>query len=127
MKVRVVLMKSWIKINKELRNGIYTEQELLEYLSIENDSILYNSLATIAKIKTKNKEIIHKIRELASGKDPYSQKGIPRAEIQYVAIATLWSLGEDKNSFNLTEDEIKSVQGIYCQESWAKSLEDESL
>ncbi|MBL1224250.1 hypothetical protein [Enterococcus sp. BWR-S5] len=117
-------MKSWVKINKELRNGIFTEPELLEYLYLENDSILYNSLSIIAKIKTKNEVILQRVKCLASGKDPLSTRGIPRSEIQYVAIAALWSLGEDKESFDLTEDEIKNVNGIYYQKSWSKSLDD---
>lgn len=117
-------MKSWIRIEKKLRNGIFTEPELLEYLYLENDSILYNSLSIIAKIKTQNEPIIQRVRHLASGKDTLSTRGIPKSEIQYVAIATLWSLGVEKESFDLTEDEIKSVKGIYYQKSWSKSLEE---
>ena len=108
-------MEHWLKIDKKLKNMEYSEDDLLAYLSNENDGVLYNTLSEIAKIKVENRQIIDKVTSIAIGVDKVSQKGFIGTSIQMVAIATLRSLGNDEIYQSLSENEKKYVKGIYFE------------
>ena len=116
-------MENFLKIDEKLKNRIYSEDDLLVYLTSINDSILYNTLCEIARIKVKNSQIIDKVINIASGADEVSEKGFIGTSIRIVAIATLKSLGKNEIYQSLNEDEKKYVKGVYFQNSWPKSID----
>ncbi|WP_099223925.1 hypothetical protein [Listeria costaricensis] len=113
-------MESWIKMDRNLREKSYTNSDLLRYLNQENEGVLYNTFVAIAESKPEDMGIIERVKQIASGTDKLSQRGVPGASLRMVAIATLKSLGMNDFYENLTDDEKLDVKGIYYQESWPK-------
>ncbi|MGC6768503.1 hypothetical protein [Enterococcus sp. LJL51] len=101
-------MEPWYKIDKKLKSGEYSTEDLFNYLSHDNDGVLYNTLSVIAENKIQDILLIEKITKIATGKDIALTKGLPGVTIKFVAIATLRELGTTEY-FDLLNDEEKNI------------------
>ncbi|WP_291584067.1 hypothetical protein [Clostridium sp. UBA6640] len=91
------------QIIKKIQQGNYVNEELQEFLEINNIFVLSNTMKEIVKLQYKTEKIISRLIEVSEyRKSSYVLMGV--YTIGHLAIATLLKLGFKKEKLNCYND-----------------------
>jgi len=110
-----------MNIVKKIEEGKCTIQELENLLEEKNPIVLYHALTHIGKEGLRTEEIIKKLSELSSKREP-QDKLIGHYKVGDLAIATMIKLGEKEDEITgfkiLDEFEKKMVFRLFEEIEW---------
>ncbi|MDB2094464.1 MULTISPECIES: hypothetical protein [Clostridium] len=99
------------KIIKKIQDGLYVDEELQEFLKINNVFVLSNTMKEIVKLQYKTDFIINRLIEISKYRER-EHVLIGVYTIGHLAIATLLKLGikkEELDCYNTLDDYEKGI------------------